>query len=341
MTLESYYFALGPDAGLKADFYQQVKEEFCKRWNQPDVHIVFAGEQPVEQFLALVSNGDLFSDGTLVKCYNPEQWRKSMDQKMVLGFLAKIPANVCIVFMSEGVQAPGWLKKLAVGPKKLVFWGLFDNQKRSWIESFFKSQSKPIEPDAIELMLDVLSDDSGVLKQFCSHIAAMTPEGGTIDVALVENYVFLGREESPYAIFDQLARKRFRQALEKVQSSLLREESAVGIITVLLWQFRKLQQVQLAGVRRGDEHIFSRLGIRGKRQQELFISARSMWSSAQVDGAIYACLNAELSTRLIRPQLHPSLMAKLLDQLSNLEDNSLARFVAEARTREPAVSDLL
>ncbi|RLD29841.1 MAG: DNA polymerase III subunit delta, partial [Bacteroidetes bacterium] len=266
---EPVYLFLGPEIGLKTDEIDKIKNSFQKNTGEnPEIHKFYPYDTSMGEVISLMKNGALFSSYKFVTFMNVEELKKN-DIAELVSYI-KSPGTDCTLFLvSEKTSVD---KKISSAiPKKSVriFWELFENQKKSWISNFFRNEKIEISFDAIEMILEMVENNTNDMRNACSKLSIFFGTDSQIEEEDIEHFIYHSKEENVFTLFKKIAAADFSSSVEILHKiALSGEGSPVQLISGLQWQFRKLLTLsQLFAKRYSREEALSKAQIRGKRNQ--------------------------------------------------------------------------
>ncbi len=307
---ESVYLFLGPEIGLKADEIRNIQDTFQKQSGEkPELHKFYPYDTSVGEVISLMKNGALFSNYRFVTFMNIDELKKDDIAELIL--YIKSPGLDCTLFLlSEKTSVD---KKITSAiPKKSVqiFWELFENQKKSWISNFFRNQKIDISGDAIEMILEMVENNTNDMRNACSKLSIFFGENSQIEEKDIEHFIYHSKEENVFTLFKKIAAADFSSSVEILHKiALSGEGSPVQLISGLQWQFRKLLTLsQLFSKRYNREEALSKAQIRGKRNQQTYIDGLKSYSTRELQNIIVLIAKYDILARELNKGNHLILM---------------------------------
>lgn len=273
--MSSIFILLGPELGEKADFITKIKAGLKKKSeNNYETFKFYPDEIEKQSLVEILKNGGLFSSWKLVLVYNA----RSLNQGQVndlKDFCRKPSEGTVLVLLSEEMKINSELMALVPKKNTVMFWEMFENKKRDWINSWFHRQEKHVDPEAVELLLELVENNTLDLKRECGHLVLFYADEKNITAQMVEDFIYHSREENIFSLFSRIAALQYQEALESFCKLLNSGEIQPGtLVSSLYWQFRKLASyVSLAAQRYHHNEICEKLGIKGKRNQQQYLGA--------------------------------------------------------------------
>ena len=282
-----------------------------------DEHRFYYPDNTIEDAVALLRNGSLFSAHSLVLVHGAEQIRKKDEISAVRSIVASPPENGTLVLVSEQIKLDRKLESVIPPASKKIFWELFDNQKRSWLVSYFRKRGVGIDQEAIDLLLELVENNTRELRMEAEKLCIYVGVDGTVDVDAVDSFIYHSKEENVFTLFKTIVEDDFESALETLRTLLASGDGApVQLVAGLVFQVRKLLALrQLLDNRVPQAEAFTKLGIRGKRIQADYAAGADRFSSKDLERHLYCLSEFDAAFRQTRPGLHEVLFDLLLYQL--------------------------
>lgn len=309
------YLLLGPEAGEKAAFVETITKQLAKKNGEPpEEHRFYPFETPVGEVIALLRNGSLFARHRLVSYRNIHELTKKEEVGLLVDYLASPSPDATLLLESDETQVDKRIAKAVSGDASKVFWEMFDNQKRGVIKSTFARAGLSIDEDAVEMLLDLVDNNTRDLRSECDRLSLFFGSGKRIELADVERYIYHSKEENVFTLFDRIASGDFPATLETLRAILLSGEgNGVQLVGGLLWQFRRLLAAKgLLAERYGREEVWAKLGIRSKRSQRSYAEGLSTYSLPELKRIIVLIARYDALLRSTRAELQPLLLELFL-----------------------------
>jgi len=269
------YLLLGPEIGQKNDFIQEILLA-VKAANPGGVeeHRYRATDKNVSDLVGLMLNGSLFSDMLFV-VYSDIDTLKKDEIRRLKEYLSEPNPNCVCVLTSLENKVDAELQKAIPSDSQKIFWELFENQRRSWLISYFRNKGVRIDPDAVEFFMEMVGNTSDQLRAEADRITLILPQNSSINMEFLEEYLQHQREESPFTLFDALIQRRLDASLEiwnKIHLSGENQATSVLIMLARQWRsFYLFVAMRQKGV--PEDEVFNELKIFIKRQKDSFKKA--------------------------------------------------------------------
>ena len=309
---DALYLLLGPEEGEKNSFIQQLIARIGGAIGEsPEVHRFYAFDSELAEVLAALRNGALFSSYRLVLFRNVELLSRKKDLDQLAEYAARPAAGSSLVMCSEEIgRVDRRLEKLVPRENKVIFWELFENQKKGWILNFFKKRAIHITPEAVSFLLEMVENNTKELKDICEKLSMYFGEGSRIAYADVEKILYHSKDENVFTLFDKVSARDLDASLEVLAKLLLsREADPVGLLAGILMQVRRLKSVkQLIESRYSYEEAFSRLKMSGKRLQKIYAEGCRRYSLEELQAIIQLIARFDYRVRSLGGAVHPTLL---------------------------------
>ncbi len=309
------YLLLGPEEGEKSAFIDDLKKQIAAEDPACETSTFYPYETEISSVVGMMRNGSLFASKKLVILRNAELIKR--DDAALLGDYLKSPGkDVTLVLVSSGMEKDIAKAISSAVPKerRKMFWELFENQKRSWLASYFARQQMEVTPEATELILELVENNTREMKSACDQLALFFGPGSCISVDEVDTFIFHSKEENVFTLFGKIGQHDFSGAVESLRKLLLSGEgNPIQLYAGLLWQFKRLLSLSSwTDVQYSPEEACNRVGIRGKRNQGNFIEANRNFTTAELKRIVVLIARFDALVRETRTDMHGLLMELFL-----------------------------
>ena len=307
---EPVYLFLGPEIGIKTDEIRKIQDTFKKQSGEsPELHKFYPYDTSIGEVTSLMKNGALFSNYKFVTFMNVEELKKDSIAELI-SYL-KSPGSDCTLFLlSEKTSIDKKITNAIPKQSVRIFWELFENQKKSWISNFFRNEKIEISGDAIEMILEMVENNTNDMRNACSKLSIFFGENSRIEEEDIEHFIYHSKEENVFTLFKKIAAADFSSSVEILHKiALSGEGSPVQLISGLQWQFRKLLNLsQLFAKRYSREEALSKAQIRGKRNQQTYIDGLKSYSTRELQNIIVLIAKYDILAREFNKDNHLILM---------------------------------
>lgn len=308
---------LGPEEGEKRAAVEEIRAALKNEHGEGlEEHSFYAFETSAEHVVSLLQNGSLFGSAALVRYRSVEHLKRKDEIEPLLAYSAAPSPESVLILESPEVSVAKGLEQAAGGRNKRIFWEMFDDQKQGWLLGYFRRRKVSIEPDAVELMLELVQNNTVELRQEADRLIAFV--GDHISMDDVDQYIYHAREENIFSLFDAVTAEDLDHALDIV-GKLLADTEAIQIVIGLSWQFDRLYHLQAlreAGV--VEKNLFQELGrvtgqrVNSKRVQKNLMAATRRYSPQECAAIKVLIGEVDALLRTVPAPLHSSVLEQFL-----------------------------
>ena len=236
------YLFSGPEIGERNVAVAKVKDSLTKQYGALDLHSVYAGLTPISQILSILQTGSLFSNAVCVVLNNAHEITKKDEIEAIASWLkSSMSFPSFLILTSDEISINKSLENIIPKAQKQIFWELFENKKREWISRFFAKEKMRIMDEAIDSILELVENNTEMLKTSCSHLVLFFDEGKNIEREDIEALLSHTKEETPFTLFDSISHLNLSQSLTISQKLMqIKNTSPIQIIAGLTFCFRRL-----------------------------------------------------------------------------------------------------
>lgn len=322
MAQAPVYLFTGPEAGEKKDAILQLRIAARKKAGVLDEYTFYTSETKFSQIMTLLLNESLFASGRFVVVQGAEQLKKKEELEMLSSWIAASAGGTSVlVLVSDEISCDKKLEALIPKSNKQIFWELFDNRKEQWLVNYFKKNGYSISADAIDLVLEMIENNTEALKSECSRFFLCFQPGHQISVEDVEQMLAHNREESAFTLFDTLCAAgrspamRLETALCILQKlRLSKDSSGVQLIAGLTYCFRRLlawHQLMWENSSPSDLDYKIR-GFSSKKARTQYQYAGRLWSSLQTSQILALLARSDIEIRTGGTALEDTILQGML-----------------------------
>ena len=318
------YLFTGPETGGQNESVQKIKASLKKQFGEIEEYSFFAMETTPAEFLTVLQNESLFAAATCVVVKNAEVIKKKDEIELILNWIesASSSANV-LIFLSDEVSIDSKIEKAVPPANKKIFWELFETDKIAWINNFFNKNNRSITSDAVSLILEMVENNTAVLKNECSRFFVLFPEGYQVTADDVDSVLYHSREENAFSLFAQMAdsssapESRLAKSIEILQKiRLSKENSSFMIIAGLTSCFRKLSLwIKLKSEGMTDDFNLKRNGFTSSKQKTQYSNASKIWTAGQVTAILAVLASGDMAIRSGGSALEDILLQKMIYEI--------------------------
>ena len=321
---------LGPEIGNKNTEIEEILKNAKKQLGELDEHSFYANETSVSSVLGILQSGSLFSAGCFVVYKLADAIKKKEDIALISEWVASVEKKSVnentsfLILVSDELSIDKKLTGLVPKQNQKVFWELFENQKNDWVRKYFTNNGFRIENDAIDLILELVENDTQTLKNECSRFLLCFEKGHEITADDVDTVLTHSREETPFTLFacmcekDNLAPERLSASLTVLQHIRNSKESSyVSLIAALTHCFRKLITWHNLIEKKSYPSDFD-LKIKGfssKKMQAQYSAASKIWSKKETVLCLSLLAKTDMKIRTTGTQIEEIALQELLYSL--------------------------
>ncbi|POR02261.1 hypothetical protein AU468_06635 [Alkalispirochaeta sphaeroplastigenens] len=282
-TVPALLLHLGPEEGEKQAAFLEIRGALRNTFGEDlEEHSFYAFETPPDQVVDLLQNGSLFGSASLVRYRAVEQLKRKEDLLPLVRY-ARSPSEQSVLLLESSEVSLHKDLKDAVGSRHTkIFWEMFESQKKGWLSGYFRRHDARIDPEALELLLELVENNTLDLRQEADRLMAFF--GRQITLEHVDRYIYHAKEENIFTLFDAVLAGDLEHSLD-IAVKLLVTMEAVQVLMGLSWQVERLfslQTLSAAGVPRAElfQEQARRSGqrIAGKRLQKTLLEGLSRYS---------------------------------------------------------------
>jgi DNA polymerase-3 subunit delta len=284
------FLFLGPEAGEKEQYIHALKERVGKEaGGDLESSRYYPFETGMSEVVSVIKNGSLFSSHKYVEIQQAETI-KGQDAVLLGEYCLKPSPEATLVLVSSAGErdiAKPLVKSIPKDQIK-VFWELFENKKHDWIRSFFRERKIRVDEDTVELILELVENNTQELRRECDKLALFFGQAEALSYDDVEQYLYHSKEENVFTLFDRFAAADLGAALEVLKKiGLSGDSQPVQIMGGLLWQFRRVLALSLLV----EDHVPFDQACRtqkvfGKKMQQIYRQALGNYRSSDLERII-------------------------------------------------------
>ena len=279
------HLLLGPESGQKNDHIKAIRDSIVTAEREPpEEHRIYSYKLDVVELVGLLNNTSLFAKHKIVFIMQAEEITKKTDAAKIAEYIANPNESSTLILLSDAFHIDSRIEKAATKKRIKIFWELFENQKRNFVHGYFRSEGRTITQDAVDLVLDLVENDTADLRRECEKLVLFF-DSKEIGEDEVEELLFHSKNESVFSLFDRIAEADLDSAIETLHALLLGGSTDPGqILGGLTWQIKRLLAFrEMKDQHYADEEIARKLKIRGKRNTKVYQIGCSNFSSVDLD----------------------------------------------------------
>jgi len=317
------YIFLGTETGKKQDAIEEIRKKIATSGGAaaggpPEETVFYAGETPLVEIANAVQNHSLFAQSRLFMVKNAEQIKKKEDVSLIASCMRDLESDTVLILLSDEFKLAAGLDDCVPKENRKVFYELFESEKSEWLRSFFRREGYRIDPDGIDVILEMVENNTDALRRECSRLTLFLPKDRPAAAADIEKWLSHNREESAFTLFSRIAAGDTSKAVESLHTLLAAKESAQGILATLAWCFRKLRDY-LALVKNGEPNSFElkKIGLSSPKARDDYAAAARRYHAAAADACLALTAEYDILTRASGAALEQALMDVYLLKIMN------------------------
>jgi DNA polymerase-3 subunit delta len=282
------YLLLGPEEGEKNAFISSTIQAYRdSSGEEPEIYRYYPYDTDISELISIIRNGSLFASYKFITLRNIEDI-KGGELKKLNEYLEQ-PEKQATLFLVSGEYRPqnSLLKKVPKQQQKMFF-ELFENKKRDWLNRYFRSAGIGVDGDAVELLLELVENNTLEMKQAADRLILYFGRGNTLGADDVEEFIYHSKEENVFTLFGKLVTRDFPSSLETMRTILQSGGSGgIQLIGGLVWQFRRLLKLsRLTDRHYSEQEALGKVPIRGKRNQNTYLTGNRSFSTLELQRII-------------------------------------------------------
>ena len=168
------YILLGPEEGQKSDWLENEKKRVLKEHPDAEILQIYVGDDKGDDLDAALSQPSLFSSFrfVIIKQYENRSAKDTFD-KAIMDFLSSGLTDAEFVIISSE-KSQSRIRKEIIGSKNvsvIMFWEMFDSQKKDWIKAAFQKEGFYIGAEAIDEVLFSVDNNTAEMRNLVSALS--------------------------------------------------------------------------------------------------------------------------------------------------------------------------
>lgn len=320
-NIKPIYLFTGPEFGLRDDAVDEIRKIQKKQIGEIDEQNFYLIETPFAQVMSVLQSGNLFASGVCVVCKNAELLKKKEDLALISQWLEIADFSSILILISDEISVDSKLEKLIPKENKKIFWEMFDNKKQEWLTNYICKNGYKIKIAAVQLILDLVENNTQALKSECSRLFLCFPKGHEFSEKDIEEVLSSNREENVFDLFDVMMDEtlsppsRLEKALITLQKiRLSKENSSVMLLSGLSSCFTKIVNWHKIG----EKSVF------GATQQKIYRKASQVWTIGQATAILANIASADMEIRSNGSQMEDIVLQKVIYEIVIKKGSQLA-----------------
>ena len=317
MAIDPVHLLLGPESGQKSEHIETIRAALTKEQQEPpEEHKIYSYKLDAVELVGLLNNSSLFSKHKIVFIMQADEISKKSGATKIADYIATPSNSSTLILLSDAFHIDPGIEKAATKKRIKIFWELFENQKRNFVQGYFRSEGRTITQEAVDLILEMVENDTADLRRECEKLVLFF-DASEIGEDEVEELLFHSKNESVFSLFDKIADADLDSAIETLHALVLGGSTDAGqILSGLTWQIRRLLAFrQLKDQHYADEEIARKLKIRGKRNVKVYQIGCSHFSLVDLERAFLRTTEYDALFRQVRTSIDQKLLELYLYEI--------------------------
>ena len=302
------YLLLGPEIGKKQDKINQIRKDASKK-GIPEEIVFYAGETPIEAIWEAILNHSLFAPSRLIMIKNADQIKKEEDVSLIVSCMENMDNQTLLLFISDETKLASGFDNSCAKENKIVFYEMSERDKKEWVRSFFSKEGYKIDNDAINIILEMVENNTDAMKGECSRLLLFLPKNSVINEHDIIQWLSHNKEETAFTLFSRIANGDKVKALGALHSMLSAKERPLSILAGLTWCFKKLRDyLELAEKSEPNSFELKNIGITVPKTKDDYWAASRLYNAKAADACLALTAEYEILTRSYSDALENVLM---------------------------------
>ena len=313
-SAKGVYLFEGPEENLKAAALTALRKAILPE-GMEELNESVMDNPPADALIAACETLPFLADQRLVivREYPALTGRSDADEKLI-SYLAHVPDSCVLVFLARGKADAR--KKLYTNIKKhgaiVTFAPLTPQEVDQWIVRTFQGLGKSCAPQVASLLSFTAGADTALLHTEIDKLAALAGDRDTITEADVQAVATRSTEYNVFQMVDAVVAGQEGKAFALLRDMLTGGEDRLGILAMLLRQFRLMQHVLIMRYEKvPNADISKRLGVPPFAAERMIRQAAS-YSGSAIKQAVDICLQTEYKVKSGQMNQEGSLEAAML-----------------------------
>lgn len=304
------FLLLGPENGEKKEFIKKQEQLLFKKYGESEKFRFYPYDTEISEIVSIMRNGSLFSTHKIVTINNCEDIKKKNALDPLIEYLKSPADDVTLFLLSDTNKVDNKIDKAIAKENKKIFWELFENRKREWVISFFRKKNMSIDGEAVELLLEMIDNNTDSMRNDCEKLAFYFKEGSQISEDDIETFLYHSREENVFTLFEKICKRDLEASLDVLNSIVLaRETHPVQLLSGILWQFRNLLNLStLLTHRTPQPEALLKSNIRGKKSQKTYMDGVRNYKISELEKIITLTMEYDNRLRSVRTEIQDSVV---------------------------------
>lgn len=225
-------------------YFFQGEEEFLKREALQVLYGKLVAEDQKDFNYALLYGKEVSTGALIDQCQAlpfladrrlvvVQEIEKFQDKAKLLSYLEQPNPSTCLVLVAGKLDNRSRKTEFYTALKEyeVVFWPLFKNELKKWVEQKFRGYQKTIDPAAVDFLIEAVGTSLTNLDSEISKLAVSLPADKRITLAAAQKNVFRSYSEHAVRLEKSVAGRELDRALLALQDLF----AEGGVSTQALW----------------------------------------------------------------------------------------------------------
>ena len=289
----------GPEEHMKKSALQALRSALLPAGMEELNESILEDPEP-DAILAAAETLPFLADRrlVLVRDYAPLVGRAEADDRL-LSYLPSVPPSAVLLFYCA--QDPNRKKKLYTAVKKLggvvEFKKLQDRELTTFVTRAFHDLGRECDARTADFLIFTCGNDTTLLLNEVAKIASYHPEEPAVRAEDVRALATHSTEAVVFSAVDAVVAGDSVRAFTLLRNLLQNGESRLGILAMLLREYRLLQHIKIMQYeKKSVSEIRSALGVPSFAADQYLRQAKS-YTGGQVKQAVAICLDTEYAVK--------------------------------------------
>ncbi len=308
------YLLEGVEENMKATSLQALRKAILPE-GMEELNEALLENPPTSALVAAAETLPFLADKRLVIVREHAGLLRGEADERLIDYLAHVPPTAIVVFVHRGkADARKKLYKAIAKHGQVVSFGtLSDAELNAWICKAFSAQEKECPPSVASLLAFTSGSDTALLRTEIDKLVHYTGDRRQITDEDVRAIATRSIEYTVFNMVDAVVAGQEGRAFSLLRDMLVSGEERLGILAMLLRQYRMLQHVKIMQYeKRTPQQMQQDLGVKGFVLDRYLRQARSLTGS-QVKRAVEICMNMEYLVKSGQRNQEGSLEAAMLE----------------------------
>lgn len=293
------YLFEGPEENIKAAALEQLRKALLPEGLE-ELNETVLEAPATDALIAAAETLPFLADKRLIIIReHPALTGRGEGDDRLRDYIAHVPETAVLVFVARGKADAR--KKLYTAIKKhgniVSFNPLTDAELGAWIVRAFASLGKECSTQTASLLAFTVGGGTALLRQEIDKLAALAGERNVITEEDVRQVATRSIEYTIFEMVDAVVARQEGRAFGLLRDMLTSGEERLGILAMLLRQYRLLQHVKIMQYeKKSAQEIKNNLGI-PPFAAERCIRQAAAYTGGEVRQAVEICLTTEMNVK--------------------------------------------